>query len=204
MNPRKSLSIFLFSICIMKAIAQTPDIPEFRAEQLEFQAEKTNAEPEDDSYELNLASFSKHPLNLNTASAEDLEQLQLLGILQIRNFISYRKLLGPLLSVHELQAVPGWDPETIRKLLPYIVIGRDESIYTAIKDRWKGGDANFLIRAGQVLEKSKGFEKPSDPDASYYTGTAQKIFIRYSYNYKQLLAFGFSGEKDAGEPFFAS
>jgi hypothetical protein len=204
MNPRKSLSIFLFSICIMKAIAQTPDIPEFRAEQLEFQAEKTNAEPEDDSYELNLASFSKHPMNLNTASAEDLEQLQLLGILQIRNFISYRKLLGPLLSVHELQAVPGWDPETIRKLLPYIAIGRDESVYTTIKERWKGGDATVLIRAGQVLEKSKGFEKPSGPDASYYTGTAQNFFIRYSYNYKQLLEFGFSGEKDAGEPFFAS
>ncbi len=29
-----------------------------------------------------------------------------------------------------------------------------------------------------------------------------KVFIRYTYNYKNLLAFGFTGEKDAGEPFF--
>ena len=30
----------------------------------------------------------------------------------------------------------------------------------------------------------------------------KKYFIRYTYNYKQLLSFGFTGEKDAGEPFF--
>ena len=71
-----------------------------------------------------------------------------------------------------------------------------------MRERWKGGDESLLLRAGQVLEKSKGFEKPSDPDASYYEGSAQKVFIRYTYNYKQLLSFGFTGEKDAGEPFF--
>ena len=44
--------------------------------------------------------------------------------------------------------------------------------------------------------------KPDKPGNSYYEGSAQKIFIRYTYNYKQLLAFGFTGDKDAGEPFF--
>jgi len=204
MNRRKSLFAFLFIICVLKDLAQTPDILEFRTEQLEAMAEKNNAEPEDDSYELDLVFFSKHPINLNVATADDLVQLHVLGVLQIRNFISYRKLLGPLLSVHELQAVPGWDLETIRKLLPYIKAGRDESVYSALKERWRGGDAAFLMRAGQVLEKSKGFEKPSSPGASYYTGSPQNFFIRYSYNYRQLLAFGFTGEKDAGEPFFRS
>jgi Helix-hairpin-helix motif len=204
MNRRKTLTVFASFMIVIRAIAQTPDMPEFRVEQLETQAEKTNAEPEDDTYELDMIRFLKHPMNMNTASEEELEQLHLLGVLQIRNFISYRKLLGPLLTVHELQAVPGWDLETIHRLLPYIMVGRDESVYTALKERWKGGDASFLIRAGQVLEKSKGFEKPSSPDASYYTGSPQKIFIRYTYQYKQLLAFGFTGEKDAGEPFFRS
>jgi hypothetical protein len=104
--------------------------------------------------------------------------------------------------VHELQAVPGWDLETIRRLIPYIRISRDELVYSAMKERWKGGNASILLRVGQVLEKSKGFEKPTAPDASYYEGSAQNYFIRYNYNYKQLLSYGFSGEKDAGEPFF--
>ena len=58
------------------------------------------------------------------------------------------------------------------------------------------------MRASRVIEKSKGFEKPFKPGDSYYEGDPQNIFIRYTYNYKQLLAYGFTGEKDAGEPFF--
>jgi len=195
---------FLFLIFFMKGRAQSAEIPEYRKEQLEIQAEKKDAEPEDDSYELDLEQFSKHPLNLNAASEEELMELHLLDALQIRNFMAYRKLLGALLSIHELQAVPGWNIETIRKLLPYILIGRDESVYSALRERWTGGDAAFLIRASQVMEKSKGFEKPLNPDASYYKGSAQRIFFRYTYNYKQLLSYGFTGDKDAGEPFFRS
>ncbi|HEY8733029.1 MAG TPA: hypothetical protein VIL90_00595, partial [Puia sp.] len=87
------------------------------------------------------------------------------------------------------------------KLIPYIMVGRDESLYTTIRERWRGGDHAFLIRGSQVIEKSKGFEKPRSADASHYKGSAQKIFMRYTYNYKQLLEYGFTGEKDAGEPF---
>ena len=54
-----------------------------------------------------------------------------------------------------------------------------------------------------MIEKSKGFEKPVKPGCIHIMKeSAQKIFIRYTYNYKQLLAYGFTGEKDAGEPFF--
>jgi hypothetical protein len=184
----------------VEAAAQTI-ISDYRAIQLESMAEKKDAVPENDEYEQELDQFIRHPVNLNTAKEEDLTALHTLNVLQVRNFISYRKLLGSLISVFELQSVPGWDIETIRELLPYIKVEKDESLYAAMKERWKGGDAAFLIRGMQVLEKSKGFEKPANPGASYYEGTAQKIFIRYTYNYKQLLAFGFSGEKDAGEPF---
>src|ERR1700759_2714411 len=167
MNKRKSLLLFLPVMIGFSVRCPGQDLPEFRKEQLEVMAEKNNAEPTDDSYELDLTEFARHPLNLNAASADDLIQLHLLNILQIRNFISYRKLLGLLLSVHELQAIPGWDLTTVRRLIPYIRVGRDESVYTALKERWKGGDASILLRAGQVLEKSKGFEKPAGPDASY-------------------------------------
>ena len=202
MNRKISLIILLLLIYNVKGRAQVVNMPESRTLELEEQAEKNDTEPEDDSYEMDLDHFSRHPLNLNMATAEDLIQLHLLQALQVSDFIAYRKLLGPLLTVHELQAVPGWDIETIHRLLPYIMVGRDESVYSALKERWNGGDANFLLRAAQSLEKSRGFEKPVKPGASYYEGSAQKIFIRYTYNYKQLMLYGFTGEKDAGEPFF--
>src|ERR1700685_2244080 len=122
---KKSLATLLLFVFYMKAAAQSTDLPDYRTEQLESEAEKKEAEPEDDSYEMDLEQFSKHHLNLNAAAEEELIQLHLLDVFEIRNFIAYRKLLGLLLTIHELQAVPGWDIETIRKLLPYIMVGRD-------------------------------------------------------------------------------
>src|SRR5947209_7126851 len=129
------------------------DIPEFRKQQLETMALKNDAQPTDDSYEMDLSIFASHPLNLNTASSDQLVQLHLLNPLQIKDFVSYRELLGLLLSIHELQAIPGWDLETIQRVIPYVRVGPDESVYSGIRERWRGGDASFLIRAGQVLEK---------------------------------------------------
>jgi Helix-hairpin-helix motif len=182
--------------------AQVNETIDYRTRQLEAIAERDETEPEDDSYELDLDYFSKHPLNLNKATEEELIQLHMLSVLQVKNFLSYRKLLGSLLSIHELQAVPGWDVETIQRLLIFVRVAHDESAYSALKERWKGGDAAFLVRASRVIEKSRGYQKPAKPGDSYYEGDPQEIFIRYTYNYKQLLAYGFSGDKDAGEPFF--
>ena len=197
-----SILIVLLAISLDKGYGQENEMPAYHSVQLEALAEKKDGDPTDDSDELDLESFLSHPLNLNMAREEDLIQLHLLQTMQIKNFLIYRNLLGSLLTVHELQAVPGFDLETIRRLLPYIVIGRDESLYSALRERWKGGEESFLARAARVMEKSKGFAAPSDSGKSYYEGSAMKVFIRYTYNYKNLLAFGFTGEKDAGEPFF--
>ena len=183
-------------------IGSGQSLPDVRVTQLETQAERLDREQEDDSYELTMEAFHQHPVNMNHVVEEELIRMHLLETSQIENFISYRKLLGQLLSVHELQAIPGWDIETIRKLLPYIIVARDESIYSALRDRWRGGDAAFIFRTGRVLEKSAGYFVPVKPGASYYLGSPQRVYMRYSYNYRQLLEFGFSGEKDAGEPFF--
>ncbi len=199
---RISFVIMLVLLCLDRGFGQDTEMPAYHSAQLEALAEKKDGDPTDDSDELDLESFMSHPLNLNMAREEDLIQLHLLQTIQIKNFLIYRDLLGSLLTVHELQAVPGFDVETIRRLLPYIVIRRDESLYSALRERWKGGDKSFLVRTARVLEKSKGFEKQSDSGKSYYEGSALKAFIRYTYNYKNLLAFGFTGEKDAGEPFF--
>ncbi len=199
---RKSLFVFMWMTFYGALRAQTNEATDYRTKQLEMMAERNDKEPDDDSFEMDLEYFSKHPLNLNRVAEEELVQLHMLSVLQVKNFLSYRKLLGPLLSIHELQAVPGWDIETIYKLLPFVKIARDESVYSSISQRWKGGDAAFLMRVSRVIEKSRGFQRPVKPGESYYEGDPQNIFIRYTYKYKQLLMYGFSGEKDAGEPFF--
>ena len=73
--------------------------------QLENQAEREEGIPEDDTQWQQLEYWQKHPLNLNEATENELKALRLLNDLQISNFLLYRKVLGPLLQVNELQII---------------------------------------------------------------------------------------------------
>ena len=75
---------------------------------------------DDDTYLQQLDFYRRQPLNLNTATEEEIAALNFLHELQLKNFISYRRLMGNLISIYELQAIPGWDVALIRQLLPYI------------------------------------------------------------------------------------
>jgi hypothetical protein len=100
-----------------------PGVPVSTIEQqLENLTDIDQAETEDDSYHQQWERFRRNPLNLNTADENDLRELKILSGLQIANLISYRKLVGKLISVYELQAVPTWDIQIIKKLLPFITV----------------------------------------------------------------------------------
>ncbi len=159
-------------------------------------------ETEDDTYLQQLQEYLKNPLNLNNASEDNLAKLQILNPLQIQQLIAYRKLLGPLLSIYELQAVPLWNLQLIHKIRPYITVSMHTDFIKNYLDRFKHGQRNVLIRISRVLEKSKGYLLKGSPETNFYLGSPQKILFRYKYVYKQLLQFGITGEKDAGEQFF--
>jgi len=194
-------------LILFAANSSREQIPETQSqpvleEQLERLAGKSESDVEDDSYWQKLNAYSRHPLNLNKADEGELQSLGILTGLQIKNFLGYRKLFGELLAIEELQAIPAWSVETIKELLPYIKVTDQLSLDENIYKRWKGGDQHFLFRVSQVMEKSKGFESATDSAASHYLGSPQRYFIRYTYNYKNLLQYGILGDKDAGEQFF--
>ena len=155
---------------------------------------------DDDSWMQVLSHYREHAIDLNKADAEELKQLMLLNDLQIENLISYRRLLGALTSIYELQAVPGLDIPVIKKLLPYIRIGSDNSSTDEIKARLAKGTHSFLLRVSQHLEPASGFLEKNGERS--YQGSAQHLLFRYKYAYKNLLQYGIVGDKDAGESFF--
>ncbi|HSU28382.1 MAG TPA: hypothetical protein VLJ68_08370, partial [Chitinophagaceae bacterium] len=189
-----------FFVFIEHKKAQAQDIPPATEQQLENQTDADQGETDDDSYLLELEQFKKDPIRINLAEAEELKLLRVLTDLQIANFISYRKLFGALISIYELQSIPGWDILTIRKILPYVTIAVPVSIGQEAGRRFKDGDHSLLIRVSQVLEKSDGFDH-STPGTKYL-GSPQRILLRYRYTYKNLLQYGLVGDKDAGEQFF--
>lgn len=153
---------------------------------------------EDDSYWQQLDYLRRHPLDINKASAEELKELNLLGDLPLQNFLRYRNMLGPLISLYELQAIPGWDIGTIQSLLPFIKVVDNEPIPQKLAARLKGGEHSILIRYAQPLEKAAEYMGPSQK----YPGNNNKMLFRYRYNYNNTLQWGLLGDKDAGEQFF--
>ncbi len=158
--------------------------------------------PQDDSYLQNLAHFTKEPINLNSADAGELQELQLLTPVQISNLITYRKLLGNFLSIYELQAIPDWDLTVIRRIRPYIIVTANADVINNLKSRFGHGQNALLVRSIETLEKSKGYQLKGSGAANFYPGSAQHFFLRYKYTFKNLLQYGITADKDAGEQFF--
>ena len=203
-----SLILFVFQFFIFNSInAQTPEPTETPTNNTEQQIENStenneDAETEDDSYVQQMQQLIKNPININTADEAQLKELIVLTPLQIANIISYRNLLGNFTSIYELQAVPTMDTETLQKIRLYITASIQQRLVSSIAERLSGGEHTLLLRATQILEKSKGFLLDSTQATNFYPGSRQRIFVRYRYNYKNLLQYGIVGEKDAGEQFF--
>jgi hypothetical protein len=178
-----------------------PDPAPVIEQQLEELAEANDIETEDDSYLQQLEQYLKHPLNLNQATVNDLSEFKMLSDLQVQHFIVYRDLFGSLLNIYELQAIPSWDIPTIRKLIPYIIISDSKTISQNLRERMFVGDNTLMLRFSMIVPKSNGYLR-EDSATNYYKGSRPHILLRYKYNYKNLLQYGFLGDKDAGEQFF--
>src|ERR1700741_1656126 len=192
----KAVFIILILLFVGKIYSQ-----ETREIQLENQAERDEAETEDDYSFQQLEYFRKHQININKCSVEELRLLELFTELQLNNFVLYRSQFGHFISIYEIQAIPGWDIELIKKILPFITIKEEIGITTDLLHRLKGGNHQLLFRLGIPLSRPDEYLVP-DTAASAYQGSPIKLWIRYKYQFKRTLQFGFSGDKDAGEEFF--
>lgn len=172
------------------------EVPVTTQQQLENLADEN---VEDDALLQQLEFYRKHPINLNTATAEDLQPLRFLNDLQIAHLIRYRSIFGKLVDIYELQAVPGFDLLTIKKILPYVFVGAAVTVKESLLSRFRGGDQYLLFRLSRILEKAEGYDTSL---TSYYPGDRNHILFRYRYQYKTSLYYGVLADKDAGEQFF--
>lgn len=202
------ISYLLLSVSPVSLYAQIDppdptDPPPVVEQQLENLTEASDDEAtEDDSYVQQLVQFIKDPINLNYADEGQLKELKILSPIQISNLLLYRKLLGNFISIYELQAIPDWSIDLIRRIRPYIMVSSRVDVFNSIGSRLKNGRNTLLIRGIQALENSKGYLSDSSNTTNFYPGSPQKILVRFKYIFKNLLQYGVTAEKDAGEQFF--
>ncbi len=100
-----------------------------------------------------LERLELHPLDLNTATADELARVPLLDPFFIRNFLLYRSQSGRLESVYDLKEVQGAELRLLSLLYPYLTVGetddrppRPRREY-AVASLYREGSASLLIRS---------------------------------------------------------
>jgi len=190
---------FIWLLVFWAATCISQDLPPITQQQLENLAETSDEEPKDDNFLQQLDYFKRHPINLNSATIEELQAIRFLNDLQIASLFRYRSLLGNLIDIHELQAIPGWNLSIINKVLPFVTVGNALSLQESLRSRFHNGDNSIVFRISRVLEKSKGYNTRLN---THYLGDRNHLMFRYRYQYKDLLYIGITSDKDAGEQFF--
>jgi hypothetical protein len=182
---------------------RTPDFD--RLTQELFAEIQTDQIPYEDLYGT-LLNYYQSPLNLNTASPEELRALPLLAEKQVTALLKYRQLNGLLLSVYELQAMPEWDVRTIARVAPFVTVANNtpNSSRGPLWQRIKNEENNaVLLRYRRVLQPQKGYS-PVDTfqgrPTLRYLGSPDAVALRYRVSHAHDFSLGLTIEKDAGEP----
>ncbi len=193
------------------ANAQVPDNDFINQIVETLAAKEENSEENLDYSDLfeTLSYYYVHHLNINTATADQLESLRIFTPLQVQAIIDYREKYGPFYSLYELFYVDGLDRETVEMAMPFLTTTskKEENKPLKLKSVLRYGHNQMFLRSQRVLETRKGYLPASDslleanPNARYL-GSPYKLYYRYKFYYRNNVFAGITAEKDEGEQFF--
>lgn len=192
--------LYAHTVSAQNSTRKEIDLQQLLDEILGDQEDNVNYE---DHYE-NFLQLLAHPININTASVEQLRMLSILTELQVQHFINYRKENGALLADYELQAIPEFDSTTIQRLLPFInVVDPASLLDTNFLKRVFHNDNNYLLlRFERGIENKAGFTE-INPDRQFL-GNANKYYLRFRSSIPNDFSIGITAEQDIGEKFMWS
>lgn len=158
-----------------------------------------------------LQEIINNPININSATKEELEKLPFLSDKIIENILYYVYKYGPLKTYKELMLIEDINRRVYKYMMPFICIkDTDNKEYRfSFKDVLKYGKSELLTRVDIPLYTKKGYtnytkEEISNNPNCRYLGYRYFHNFRYSYRYKNNFIIGLTAESDAGEPFFSN
>jgi hypothetical protein len=183
-------------------MATAQEYPEQEYDLERLSEEIFSIQDQDINYEMlyeNLAQILSNPIDLNKATIEQLRSLYILNEIQINNLIAYRNENGELLSVYELQAIDGYDQNTISKIIPFVTVRSMNAKIKSLVQRIRDEENNYLlIRYNRTLENKRGFL--NNPNfTTNYKGSPDRLYSRFRVARANDFSLGFTVEKDAGE-----
>lgn len=150
----------------------------------------------DDIHDI-LSHYAENPLNINTATREQLEQLPFLTDRQIEDICQYVYYYGPVKTMGELTMIESLDSQQRRLLQCFLYAGDEEKKgFPSLSDLLKHGRSDLIATAKVPFYDRRG-------DRNGYLGYKYKHWFRYEFTCGDRLRIGLTGAQDAGEPFFS-
>lgn len=200
MNDIKTVILTLLFLCVPVSFLSAQQTVEPDLEEI---FEQLNENDEDEAYgwenEIeDLYDRIREPINLNSATKEELEQFPFLSDLQVENILAYLYINGQMKTIHELQLVEEMDRRTIRYLLPFVHVQpvKEKEPLPSLKNIFSYGKNEVLTRVDIPFYRRSGYD-------TSYLGPPVYNSLRYGFRYKDMVYAGVTAEKDAGEPAFA-
>ncbi|MBR4677743.1 MAG: helix-hairpin-helix domain-containing protein [Bacteroidales bacterium] len=175
------LSIFLL-FCCGKILAQ--DVQKIVSEILE-EAAFSDGESGDEFAQLSgeyIENLVSNPLNINTCTFSDFQNIPFLSDCQIEDILNYRMEYGRFFSLGELKGIPSIPVKNLKILQHFLYAGDVEE--TKQRKKLSSGTHTVMTTMKTV------FEKPG-----------QSFLIRYRYKLSDKIAWGLTSETDIGEKF---
>ncbi len=200
--------LFIIVVFVISFNGRTQSKDDILQQRIEILAEQLENEEVDLTAVLEqLSYYYDHPLNLNFATSDELENLGLLNEFQIKNLLLHLELNGKLISVFELQSLEYWDLTIIQILLPFVKVeDKLDQVHVKLKDVIKYGDFETFVRYQSLVQNKKGYFSVPDSvkmkSSAYYLGNKGHYYSRIRYSYRTNFSVGITAEKDPGEQFF--
>ena len=165
----------------------------------QFYAESDIKESDKEEIFALLSELAEHPLDLNTATREDLERIPFLNAQQIEDIQAYVYQYHGMRTLGELSMIESLDFQR-RQLLSYFVYlspVNDNKPFPSLKEILSKGRHTLLFTCKAPFYQRKG-------DINGYLGYPYKHSFRYNFHYNDYFQIGLIGAQDAGEPFFSN
>ena len=146
-----------------------------------------------------MSELALHPININTATREDLERLPFLTAQQIEDICAYLYQYGPMRSLGELAMIESIDYEQRQLLERFIILGdnKEKAHFPSTQNILRYGKHELMATDNIPFYERRG-------DRNGYLGYKYKNWVRYQFTYSDYIKAGVLGSNDAGEPFFGS
>ena len=161
-----------------------------------YQFDDDNISSREDAFEV-LTELEQHPININTATRDDLERIPFLNATQIEDLLAYVYQYNGMKTLGELMLIESLD-DTRRQLLQHFVyVSNDETAaFPSLKNILKHGKHDLTLAVKLPFYDRRG-------DINGYLGYKYQHSLRYKFSFGEYLQAGLVGSQDSGEPFFA-